>query len=106
MDEHAQRLRRRMAAYLNPLRAGTDAVQIARYLQQVQYDTAALTAVPDQPVELDNVGPAYLRARAQHYRGLASRQADPKRAQSFLELAVSFERHAISNERRTSPLPP
>lgn len=106
MDEHDERLRRRTAAYRNPLRAGTDAVQTARYLQQVQYDTAALTAVPDQPQELDNVGPAYLRARAQHYRDLASRQRDPNRARSFSELAVSFERHAKSKERRTPPSSP
>jgi len=101
MDEQAERLRRRTAAYRNPLRAGTDAVQTARYLQQVQYDTAALAAIPEQPQDLENVGPAYLRARAQHYRDLASRQRDPKRARLFLELAVSFERHARSKERRT-----
>jgi hypothetical protein len=106
MDEHAERLRRRTAAYRNPLRSGTDAVQTARYLQQVQYDTAALAAAPEQPQELENVGPAYLRARAQHYRDLASRQRDPKRAQLFLELAVSFERHARSKERRTPSSPP
>jgi hypothetical protein len=106
MDEQAERLRRRTAAYRNPLRAGTDAVQTARYLQQVQYDTAALAAVPEQPQDLENVGPAYLRARAQHYRDLASRQRDAKRARLFLELAVSFERHARSKERRTPPSSP
>jgi hypothetical protein len=103
MDEDTERLRRRTAAYRNPLRAGTDAVQTARYLQQVQYDTAALAEVAEQPQDLENVGPAYLRARAQHYRDLASRQQDAKRARLFLELAVSFERHAQTKERRSSP---
>ncbi|HWB51583.1 MAG TPA: hypothetical protein VG651_20915 [Stellaceae bacterium] len=106
MDEHAERLRRRTAAYRNPLRAGTDAVQTARYLQQVQYDTAALAAVSEQPQDLDNVGPAYLRARAQHYRELAARQTNPKRARLFLQLAVSFERHASRKERGVSPPSP
>ena len=106
MDEQAERLRRRTASYRNPLRVGTDAVQTARYLQQVQYDTASLAAVPDQPQDLENVGPAYLRARAQHYRDLASRQRDPKRARLFLELAVSFERYARSKESRTLPSSP
>lgn len=106
MDDHAERLRRRAASYRNPLRAGTDAVQTDRYLQQVQYDTVALATIPEQPQDLENVGPAYLRARAQHYRNLGSRDADQKRARSFLELAVSFERHARIKERRTPPSPP
>jgi hypothetical protein len=74
-----------------------------RHLRQVQYDTAALAAVSEQPQDLGNVGPAYLRARAQHYRELASRQTNPTRARLFLELAVSFERYARSKERRTPP---
>jgi hypothetical protein len=101
MDEYAERLRRRTAAYRNPLRAGTDAVQTARYLQQVQHDTAALAAVPEQPQDLENVGPAYLRGRAEHYRELASQQANAERARLFLELAASFERYARSKEKRT-----
>lgn len=101
MDDHAERLRRRAAEYRRVPRNGGDAVQTARYLRQVQYDTA-LAAIPDEPQDLDNVGPAYLRDRARHYRELATQQPDPKRAQLFRDLAVSFERHAVIKERRAT----
>lgn len=73
----------------------TDSLQIARFLKQVQDDTAASEVTTDVPEDL---GPAYLRSRAEHFRGIAKRQADPRRAKLFNDLAASFEKHAHIKE--------
>jgi hypothetical protein len=75
-----------------------DANITARYLKQVQ-DTAARTAIPDDPQQLDNAGPAYLRARAAHFRRLAEQQPDGRRVKLFRDLADSFETQARIRER-------
>ena len=74
---------------------GTDNLQIARFLKQVQDDTAAADVTTDVPEDL---GPAYLRNRAEHFRSIAKRQADPRRAKLFNDLAASFEKHAHIKE--------
>jgi hypothetical protein len=93
-----ERLRRRAALYRR-LPQNADAVETARYLRWVQFDTVSLVDTAEEPQKLDNVGPAYLRGRAMHYRELAAQQTDPKRAQLFLDLATSFESHAVARER-------
>jgi len=101
MDED-ERLRRRAALYRRSPRIGPGAVYTVRYLEQVQYETASRADTNEDPQNIENAGPAYLRGRAAHYRDLANQQTDPKRKQLFLDLAVSFEAHAIVKER--SPL--
>lgn len=95
MDDD-QRLRRRAVRYGGPLRGAEATI---RYLEQVQLETASNTGVTEDPLNIENAGPAYLRGRAMHYRELAKQQHDPKRAQLFLDLAASFERHAVVKER-------
>lgn len=102
-DDLVQRLRRRAATYASPPRQGTSATQTARYLRQVQHETASLLETTEDPQALDNAGPAYLRSRAAHYRELAAQQSDPKRAQLFQDLAASFEKHAFTKERSPAP---
>jgi hypothetical protein len=102
-DELAERPRQRAATYGRPVR-GTTArrrPQTAEYLRRVQYDTASLIGATDDPNTLDNAGPAYLRSRAAHYRGLAAQQTDAKHRRLFLDLAASFEKHAVTKERRS-----
>jgi hypothetical protein len=101
MDEH-ERLRRRTALYRRPLQAGANLVHTARYLEEVQRETASRAGANEDPLNVENAGPAYLRARAAHYRELAKQQTDPKRAQLFSDLARSFEAHAIVKERNTT----
>jgi hypothetical protein len=98
MDD-GERLRRRAALYRRPLRSEAGVVPTARYLKEVQDDTASLAGAAEDPQNLDNVGPAYLRSRAAHYREIAKQQNDLKLAQLFLDLAESFEKHAIVKER-------
>ncbi|MBV8776805.1 MAG: hypothetical protein JO032_05080 [Alphaproteobacteria bacterium] len=99
MDEANERLRRRTALYRQRLRPGTDAVHTAEYLRLLQYEIAG-TAPPETPHDLENLGPAYLRARAQHYRDLATHQRDRQRQRLFRELAASFEKDAARREKR------
>lgn len=106
MDENAERLRRRTALYGRPPRGGTGELQTARYLRRIQYETASFIGMVEAPESHDNAGPAFLRSRAAHYRELAKQQADPKRAQLFLDLAASFEKHAAIKERSAMPRKP
>ena len=78
------------------MKAGTDSLQIARFLKQVQDDTAALETKTDMPRDL---GPAYLRSRAAHFRALARQQPDSNRAKLFNDLATSFEDYASIKEQ-------
>jgi hypothetical protein len=98
MDE-GERLQRRVALYKRPPRGGVGIVQTAQYLEQIQYETASVAGANEDPQNLENAGPAYLRGRAAHYRELAKQLDDPRRAQLFRDLATSFERHAIIKER-------
>jgi len=100
MDDDGERLRRRTAAYRRPMSPGTDTLQIARFLKRVQDDTAAMEVTTDVPQDL---GPAYLRNRAAHFRGIAKQQADPRRAKRFNDVAALFEKHARLKEH--SPVP-
>lgn len=104
MDDDAERLRRRNVTYSRALRGSSPAaIPTVRYLRKIQYDTASLHGLVEDPESHDNAGPAYLRSRAAHYRDLANQQDDPKRAQLFLDLAASFEKYASIKER--SPFP-
>ena len=100
MDNEAERLRRRTAAYRGPTYAKTDGMTIARLLKRVQEDTAIFTDTSEVPPDL---GPAHLRSRAAHYRQLAGRDVDPKRAKLFQDLAASFEKQATLRESRPPP---
>ncbi len=82
------------------MRAEADTLHIAQLLKQVQDDTAASEPATDVPLDL---GPAYLRSRAAHFRGIAERQADPNRAKLFTDLAASFEKHAHLKEQGPYP---
>ncbi|HTW50862.1 MAG TPA: hypothetical protein VME45_03095 [Stellaceae bacterium] len=61
MDDDAERLRRRTELYRRPLR-NLDAVRTAQYLLQVQHDTASMASIFEEPQNLENLGPAYLRS--------------------------------------------
>lgn len=99
MADHDELLRRRTASYRRPATVRPDSLQIERYLKKVQDETTVLGAT-DVPLDL---GPAYLRSRAAHYRGLAKQQTDPHRAQLFNDLAASFEKHAVVKEHSPPP---
>jgi hypothetical protein len=102
MDEYADRLRRRAAAYSNPIHTNADAVSTVEYLQRIQRDTASLAKITEYPQDLDDVGPAYLRSRARHYQELAAQEGNPVRARQFRDLATSFEQHAELKEKPAS----
>jgi hypothetical protein len=100
MDEAVERLYRRTALYRRKPRPGTDAVETTQYLRMLQYEMAS-TVLPDGPQSMENVGPAYLRARARHFRELAQHQSDRERQRVYQELAASFEESAAKREKLT-----
>lgn len=75
-------------------------VPTARYLSRVQYDTAATAVIAEVPQDFANVGPAYLRSRAQYYRELAEHETDRRRARLFRERAAVFDTDAACREKR------
>jgi len=102
MDDFDARLRRRAALYRQPSLAGADTIQTAEYLKRVQDDTASFAAASAETENIDGVGPAYLRNRARHFRELAAQQGDKRRAQLFLDLAATLEKHAALREKRST----
>jgi hypothetical protein len=55
----------------------------------------------NKPAE-NNIDPGFLRWRAQHYRGLAEKTADPHLVSIYRELAKAFDKGAEAEEKPES----
>ena len=93
---------RRIADYRRHGAPRAENFGIASILRRLQDDTAASADVDEMPEDL---GPAYLRGRAAHYRALAGRQTNATRAKVFCDLAAVFDKHASIKEQGASRKP-
>jgi hypothetical protein len=116
MDDRIELLHRRITLYRGYLRDGASAPQAALYLTQIQRDETELRALAPRRREMadENIDPAFLRARAQHYRKLAGQTTDARLASIYRELAKAFDAEAEKRDglnrsataRLTSPAVP
>jgi len=90
---------RRIADYRRHGAPRTENFGIANILKRLQDDTAASADVDEMPEDL---GPAYLRGRAAHYRALADPQTNAARAKIFCDLLAIFDKHAGIKEQGAS----